>query len=458
MRRACLVFCTVTVSQLSFAGGFSLIEEGASGLGNAYAGAAAVSHDASTVWFNPAGMTELKEKQFLAAGHIIDVNSEFSDEGTTLNSAFGGGFVDPNFGAAGAAGDVDAGGVAFIPNLYYVQPLRRGVTLGIGLSVPFGNSTDYDDDWVGRYQAVESSVTAIDINPSIAYRVNETLSIGGGVSVQFLSATLGNAIDTDAVCIGLFPPDTCVMAGLTQPGTLANDGFAEVEGDSVAFSVNVGALVKPRPGTRLGVAFRSGLEHDLDGDAEFTNNPVLEEILAGAGIPLFQDGGVTAEASLPPTAMFSVAHKANDRIELLADATWTGWSSFDELRVVFDNPIQPDTFNTIEYEDVWRLSAGVNYEFSDRLIFRGGVAFDEDPTPSPQLRTSRIPGNDRFWLAFGGGYQITDQIGVDVGYAPLMLDDTPIANVGESAGGTTTRGVFEANANIFSAQVTVQFD
>ena len=156
--------------------------------------------------------------------------------------------------------------------------------------------------------------------------------------------------------------------------------------------------------------------------------------------------------------MFSVAHKANDRIELLADATWTGWSSFDELRVVFDNPIQPDTFNTIEYEDVWRLSAGVNYEFSDRLIFRGGVAFDEDPTPSPQLRTSRIPGNDRFWLAFGGGYQITDQIGVDVGYAHLMLDDTPIANVGESAGGTTTRGVFEANANIFSAQVTVQFD
>ncbi len=455
MRRACLFFCTITASQVSFAGGFSLIEEGASGLGNAYAGAAAVSHDASTVWFNPAGMTELKEKQFLAAGHIIDVNSDFRDQGTTLNSAFGAGFVDPNFATAGA---VDAGGVAFIPNLYYVQPLRRGVTLGIGVSIPFGNSTEYDDDWVGRYQAVESSVTAIDINPSIAFRVNEKLSIGGGFSVQYLAATLANAVDTDAICIGLFPPDTCVTTGLTQPGTLANDGFAEVEGDSVAFSANLGVLFKPRAGTKLGVAFRSGLEHELEGDAEFTNNPILEGILTQAGVNLFQDGGVTAEASLPPTAMFSAAHKITDHIELLADATWTGWSSFDELRVEFDNPLQPDTFNTIEYEDVWRVSGGVNYEFSDRLILRAGIAYDEDPTPSPQLRTSRIPGNDRFWLAVGGGYQFSERIGFDVGFAHLMLDDTPIANVGESAGGTTTRGVFEADANIFSAQVTVQFD
>jgi len=217
-------------------------------------------------------------------------------------------------------------------------------------------------------------------------------------------------------------------------------------------------LFKPRAGTKLGLAFRSGLEHELDGTAEFTNNPVLAGILAGAGIPLFQNGGVTAEASLPPTAMFSAAHKVNDNIELLADATWTGWSSFDELRVVFDNPIQPDTFNTLAYEDVWRVSGGVNYEYSDQLVFRGGIAYDVDPTPSPQLRTARIPGNERFWLAIGGGYKFNSRVGVDVGFAHLMIDDTPIANVGESAGGTTTRGIFESNANIFSAQVTVQFD
>ena len=455
MRKACLLICAVAVSEASLAGGFALIEEGASGLGNAYAGAAAVSDDASTVWFNPAGMTELKEKQLLVAGHVIGVTSDFTDQGTTLNSAFGGGFVDPNFATSG---EVDAGGVSPIPNLYYVHPLKKGVTLGLGISIPFGNSTDFDPDWVGRYQAIESGVTALDINPSIAYRVNEKVSIGGGVSLQYLTATLGSAIDTDAVCIGLFPPDVCVAAGLTEPGTQSRDGIADIEGDGFALSVNLGVLIKPRDGTKLGVAFRSGLEHELDGTADFTNNAVLEGILAQAGVPLFVDGGVTADASLPPTLMFSAAHKVHERVELLADATWTGWSSFDELRVEFDNPIQPDTFNTLAYEDVWRVSGGVNYEFSDRLVLRGGIAFDEDPTPSAQLRTSRIPGNDRFWLAVGGGYKINDRIGIDVGFAHLMLDDSPLANVSESAGGTTTRGVFEASANILSAQVTVQFD
>ena len=148
----------------------------------------------------------------------------------------------------------------------------------------------------------------------------------------------------------MFPPDVCVAAGLTEPGTQSRDGIADIEGDGFALSVNLGVLIKPRDGTKLGVAFRSGLEHELDGTADFTNNAVLEGILAQAGVPLFVDGGVTADASLPPTLMFSAAHKVHERVELLADATWTGWSSFDELRVEFDNPIQPDTFNTLAYD------------------------------------------------------------------------------------------------------------
>jgi len=456
MRRACLLFCTVAASPVSFAGGFALIEEGASGLGNAYAGAAAVSRDASTVWFNPAGMTELKEKEFLAAGHVIGVNSEFTDQGTTRNLAFRNGApLNPDFATSDP---IDVGGTSFIPNLYYVHPLRYGITLGIGLSVPFGNSTDYDRDWVGRYQAVESGVTALDINPSIAYRVNEQVSIGGGISVQFLSASLGSAIDTDVVCLGALPIDACEASGLNESGTLENDGFADIEGDGVAVSFNIGALFKPVAGTKLGVAYRHGFEHELEGTAEFTTNPVLEGILQTGGSTLFADSDVTAEASLPPTVMFSGAYMANDRLELLADATYTGWSSFDELRVVFDNPVQPDTFNTLEYEDVWRVSAGFNYEFSDQLILRGGVALDQDPVPSTELRTARIPGNDRAWIAVGAGYKVNNRIGVDVGFAHLMIDDTPIANVSEAAGGTTIRGVFDTNANILSAQVTVQFD
>lgn len=463
MRRACLLFCAVAVSEVSVAGGFALIEQGASGLGNAYAGAAAVSRDASTVWFNPAGMAEIKERQLLAAGHVIAVNSEFSDRGTTLNPAFGGGFVDPNFATSDAE---DASGNSGIPNLYYVHPLKQGVTLGIGLSVPFGNSSDYDRAWVGRYQAIESAVAAIDINPSIAYRVNEQVNVGAGLSIQSMSASLGSAVDSGATCFGLAARGSlqlaeCLGAGLTGAGNAATDGFADIEGDGVALSFNLGVLFKPRVGTKLGLAYRHGLEHELEGDADFTNNPGFEALLANTAtpIPLFLDAPVTAEASLPPTLMFSATHQVNDQLELLADATFTGWSSFEELRIVFDSPtIQPDTFNTLSFEDVWRVSAGVNYEYSDQLTLRAGVAYDEDPVPSPQLRTARIPGNERVWAAFGLGYEFNKKVGVDVGFAHLMVDDTPIDNASEAAGGTTLRGVFETSANIISAQVTVQFD
>jgi len=223
-------------------------------------------------------------------------------------------------------------------------------------------------------------------------------------------------------------------------------------------SFNVGMLYKPRTGTKLGLAYRHGIEHELDGTGTFTNNENLQALLESKQIPLFIDGPVTAEASLPPTVMMSVAHEVNDRVELLADATFTGWSSFDELRIVFDNPAQPDSFNTLAYEDVWRVSAGVNYQHNDALTLRAGMAYDQDPVPSPVLRTPRIPGSDRTWVSAGLAYKFNSKVGVDVGFAHLMMDETPLDNASESAGGTTLRGVFEPSANILSAQVTVQFD
>lgn len=459
MRKACLLCCAVAVSEVSLAGGFALIEQGASGLGNAYAGAAAVSADASTVWFNPAGMNEIKEKQFLAAGHVIGVNTEFTDRETTLNNSFGGGAVNPGFATAEA---VDGSGTSVIPNLYYVHPLKGGVTLGIGLSVPFGNSSDYDPAWVGRYQAIESAVAAIDINPSISYRVNESLSIGGGISVQNMSATLGSAVDSAGTCLGLVTQglllaDDCVGAGLQRAGVQSQDGIAEIEGDGTALSFNLGLLYKTPIGTKLGLAYRHGIEHELDGTGTFTNNAAFEQVLRDRSVPLFLESPALAKASLPATLMLSASHQANDQLELLADATFTGWSSFEELRIVFEGA-QPDTFNTLEFEDSWRFSAGANYRYSDQLTLRGGVAYDQDPVPSPQLRTARIPGNDRTWLSFGLGYKVNQRVGFDVSFAHLMVDDTPLDNASESPGGTTLRGEFETNANILSAQVTVQFD
>ena len=125
---------------------------------------------------------------------------------------------------------------------------------------------------------------------------------------------------------------------------------------------------------------------------------------------------------LPATFMVSIAQEIGDRIELLGDVTWTGWSTFEELRVVYDNPVQPDTLSLQEWEDVFRYSAGISFALNERLVLRGGVAFDEEAIPSPQRRTPRIPGNDRTWISFGAGYDFNANLTLDVGYAHLFLD------------------------------------
>ena len=445
------------IGQSAHAGGFALIEQGGSGMGNAYAGAAAVSHDASTVWFNPAGMLELKDPQLAVAGHIIAVSSDFSDRGTTLNPAFGATDVP-------GAGEVDAGGTSGLPNFYYVRGINDDLSFGLGVSVPFGNSTEYGRDWVGRYQAVESAVSVLDINPAIAYRVNPKFNIGAGVSVQIFDATLGSAVDSGATCLGLATNPAvpvqladCVNADLSEAGELANDGYADISGDSLAASFNVGFLYKPRQGTRLGLAYRHSVDHELEGDSVFTTNEDLANILSNRQFPLFANVAVTADAELPSSVMLSVAHEATDKIELLADATYMGWSSLPELRIKFESPVQPDTFNTLGYEDVWRVSAGLNYQHTDAMTLRAGVAYDQDPVPSVQLRTPRIPGNERTWLAFGMGYQVNEQMGFDFGFAHLFVDETPIDNASEAAGGTTIRGVYDTSVNLVSAQFNYKF-
>ncbi len=209
---------------------------------------------------------------------------------------------------------------------------------------------------------------------------------------------------------------------------------------------------------KIGASYRHSVDHTLDGDGDFTTNEALAALLAAQEVPLFQDTGAEAEVALPAMFSLSGAWQATDRIELLADLTWTGWSSFDELRVEFDNPIQPDSSSLQDWEDVYRISAGIDFRQSEKLTLRTGLAYDEEPIPSPQRRTARIPGNDRTWLSFGAGYRVNQNASFDIGYAHLFLEETAIDNPNvETTGGSTVRGLFEPAVDILSAQFTWQF-
>ncbi len=385
-------------THLAHAAGFALIEQNASGLGNAYAGAAAVAEDASTIFFNPAGMSLLPDRQIVVVGHLIKPRMEFSG---TVTPAVGG----------GEGGD--AGGVAFVPNAYFAYRLTPDAHVGLGINSPFGLKTDYDSDWIGRYQAIKSDVKTVNLNPSIAYKLSSQFSVGAGVNLQYFETELTNS------------------AGPA--------GLATVEGDDYGWGFNLGALWQLGPGTRLGLAYRSEVDYDLEGSVSFSGMPVL-------------NGDVTAETTTPDSASLSLFHKLSAKWDLLADVTWTGWSDFDKLAIYRTSGALLSS-TPENWDDILRYSLGATWHMSDKLSLRGGVAYDEAPV-SDVDRTPRIPDGARTWIAFGGQYRLSKQGALDFGYAHLFVNAPGLQS---TAGGTTLNGEYDSAVDILSAQYTHSF-
>ena len=447
-------------SHTAHSAGFALIENSASGMGKAFAGAAAAAEDASTVWFNPAGMDYLGKsldgKSLVTqAGHIVSAKTKYTDEGS----------------AAPASLNTDLGGTntnkritSFVPNLYYVKPVNEKLHFGLGINAPFGSKTDYNEDWYGRYQSTLTDLLSLNVNPSLSWKANDKLSLGAGISAQYVKLTsLSSAIDSVGVCrsaalsnaavtnsTDLLDYCNSIYPDAAQPET---DSFTELTGDSIAFGFNLGLLYEPTEKTRLGLSYRSKIKHDVDGKIKFDLDPGLAPIAAGTS--RFDNRDVKATVELPDSLSFSVAHKVNEKLELLGDVTWTGWSSFDELKVTEVDGVTEVTTTPEEWEDVYRISVGANYKYNEKLTLRTGVAYDEEPIPSAELRTPRIPGNDRTWVSFGAGYKWSKNLDLDFGYSHLFLKETPIDNPGEN--GYSVRGTYKSSVDIVSAQLNYKF-
>lgn len=424
---ACLFFGQAHAS------GFALIENGAAGQGNAYAGGAAHTKDASAVFFNPAGMMRLEKDQLAVAGHFIKPNSSFTNNGSSNAASAGGGAI---LGA-----NDDGGFNALVPNLFWVRSLDESSKFGFSVGSPFGLATKYDDDWVGRYHAVTSDLKVINFNPSLAIQASSDMSIGFGIDIMVADVTLSQAIDFAA------------LLGQT-PGS--GDGFAELTGDNFsdpAYGFNFGFQYQLSPQTIIGASYRSEVDIEVDGEADF-QVPNSAALLVATG--RFVDTGLNAGITLPASLSLSVSRQAN-KFTYLADVTWTGWSSFDELRIKFDNASQPDAVTTFGWQDTLRYSLGFDYQYSTNVILRSGIAYDETPVPSAQRRTPRLPGNDRTWLSFGMSYVLDENLSLDVGYSHLFIEDTEVDNELESSSSTnvhaTLAGTYEASVDIISVQL-----
>lgn len=430
----------------SMAAGFALIEQSVSGLGNAYAGGAAIAEDASTVFFNPAGMTRLPGGNLLVGGHIIIPSAKFHNEGSTHA-------LQPITGVPLTGGNSGDGGVTgFAPNLYVTKRLNDRFTAGLGINAPFGLGTEYDDTWVGRYHAIKSDMMTININPSVAYKVNNNLSLGAGLSAQYIKAKLSNAIDFGLLdAAGMLPG---VPAGALHLVPQMSDGIAMMEGDNWGIGFNLGLLYEMNQNTRMGLAYRSRIKHTLSGTVDFTSVPAA---LAG----VFKHDKISADITLPDTLSASIAHQITPEWTVMGDITWTNWSLFDELRVNFDSPaLAPrPSVTTTNWKDNYRYSIGVTYAPKTNWTYRLGLAYDQTPIRNAQYRTPRIPDGNRTWTALGVGYRISEKMSFDLGYAYLFVSDPKIAKTptGEDAARGGLTGTYSANVNIISGQVTLRF-
>ncbi len=452
-RKSLLAMAMTTATTLAQAGSFGLIEHSASGQGAAFAGASALGEDASTVYFNPAAMTRLSGSEVVLVGHVIIPDAKFTNTGST--DAVGTSL--PGFDTATSES-------AFVPNFYWVTELDSGVRFGLGVNVPFGLSTNYNQGWVGRYHALKSEIKSINVNPSIAWKASDRVSVGFGVSIQYIELTLSSTIDSYGACTQFATTGTdCLNAGLTGLGVASQDSYLTLQGDSIEAGWNLGFLIDLDKASRLGISYRSAIKHNVSGSADYTLDARLQPFADGAtaatGFNILQDTSLKAIADLPDTLSISYVRELNEKMTILADWTWTGWNSLGEI-VINQQGNVPGREAKLElnYANTNRYSLGINYQYSDALLLRTGIALDETPIRTPEQTSARIPGNDRKWLSVGFGYAPADNWSVDVGYTHIFLSDTDINNnAGASSSNATLKGTYESTVDIISAQLNLHF-
>ncbi|MET0961415.1 MAG: outer membrane protein transport protein [Noviherbaspirillum sp.] len=422
------------------AAGFALNEMSAAAIGGAFAGAGATAQDIGTIYYNPAGLSRMTGRQFMAAGSLVRPSVRFGNEGSL--SAAGTRMLGGNGG--------DAGDLSLVPAVFYAGDLASGWRFGIGLQSPFGLKTDYDAGWAGRYQALRSELKTININPTLSYALSDRLSIGMGISAQYAKVELSRAIDFGSACVGALGAANCVRAGFLPQ---ARDGKVTLDGTDWAFGFNLGLLYAPTQATRFGLAYRSRIRHDISGGGARYDKPAgLPAPLAAAAS--FSDTGASAGLDLPETINLSAYTELDSRWAVMGDINWTRWSRFEELRIRFDNGA-PDSVVREQWRNVFRVGLGASYRYSEPFTLRGGLSYEQSPVKDA-FRTPSVPDARRILLAFGAQYRPTPHSAWDIGYAHVFIKDAPIDKAEPPLGGRLTGG-YENDVNVLSIQYTHTF-
>ena len=404
----------IAVTADANAGGFAVREQSAWGQGTSFAGVAA-GGDLSSMFWNPATMTQMPglRSESVMSG-IIPYSANTPGAGSTFAGA-------PFF--LGGTGDTAMD--AIVPAAYYSWQFRPDMWIGLAVNSPFGLSVNFPIVWAGgNYAAGSSYLKTYNATPSFAWRINDMISVGVGVQIQYAKADLSH----------------CVIAPCILGAPLA-----ELSGHDWGYGFTAGVTLTPTPTTTVGIGYRSGINQKIDGSLS----------ISGIGT-----ASASTTLNLPDTVSVGLRQRLTPQLTGLATVEWTNWSRIGTSNVA------AGAFSTtlpFQYQDGWLFSVGAEYMWSQALTLRGGVGFERSPI-TDQVRTPLLPDNDRFWLSAGGTYQWSPKLSFDLAYSHLFVKSTPI-NITAASGnpwwltsGVDYVGTVNSHVDIISVAMKYRWD
>ena len=419
MLKTTISLAVAMASTQIFASGFALNEQSISGMGTGFAGRSSSADDASTVFGNPAGMSRIKRQEVTGGIAAIDASTDIKD-------------------AQGAHPGTNKGDMVpftAVPMGYYVKPIDDHWAFGLGVYAPFGLITDYENGFQGAGFGSKSEVKVVTFQPTVSYAFNDKVSIGFGPTIN----RIGGTLESDVPLFG--------------------DTHVKIKGDDVALGYNFGVLVQATDTTRVGLTYHSKVKYKIEGHTD---------ISAGANSPSAFLKSNRYDASLkietPESVDFSVTQQLTDAWTLYAGSTWTRWSRLKDITVNNDGvtaaqggALSPALFGTITEEqnwhDTWAYAIGTSYQLNKQWVLRTGLSFDQSPTNNTD-RSPRIPTGDRTIFSLGAGYNVTDDLTIDVAYSYLKEEAVKVdrSNLVDSYSAK-----YENSANGFGLGLTYRF-
>ena len=400
------------IQSSAFAAAFEIKETSASLLGSAFAGATTSTGDISSMHFNPATLSLIDNGEaLLGLSYIIP---SLKAENATCT---GGGCMPLKEGNFNNIGNNE-----LVPYGYLGYRVNDKIALGLAVTAPWGLSTEYPDDWAGANYAMFSKIQGANINPIVSFQINEKISIAGGPQIQWTKAEISSAI----------------------PNIALNELY--VSGNTFGYGWNIGVLLSPTEDLKFGLSYRSKIKVDID-------NGSWSSDLLNSG------GSASTTINLPEQVNAGVQYAINPQWSIMGDVQWTRWDRIPNLTVYLDDFGTPGNTNEsvtpLDWKNAWFYTIGSTYAMNEKLTLRSGLAFDQTPTPGPETRTPRLPDSDRYWISFGVGYNISNNIDLDLGYTLLIFKNAS-SDLDESDLPEFTAD-YKGYANLLSAGLTWKF-